>query len=227
MDLKHEGHSNRRVAIAMGVVLLVTSACNVGPPIKPEESSAKMSASKAKQDDFHLGSADLCVQTMAQNPTHAFHFSASRTHPDTGERSTTEAEISPRMIDLTKSDSSSTTTTHWPRSDETGWTMAIKSIAIAGPWMQLNMAKFATKRGGPETVNGFDTIKYNVDTTSDDPADKAGYIASMDATDYNIVGSAWLTKDTGCILKYVLDFEVDAKDGKVSKTHYEGAVIRK
>jgi hypothetical protein len=227
VDLKEEGLSRWRIALAMGFVLLTLSACNVGTSSNRQESSANLSASKAKQDNFNLGSADLCVQTMAQNPTHAFHFSASRTGRDTGERSSTEAEISPRMIDLTKSDSSSTTTTHWPRSDETGWAMAIKSIAMAGPWMQLNMAKFATKRVGPESVNSFDAIKYDVDTTNDDPTDKAGYIAGMDARDYNIVGSAWLTKDTGCILKYVLDFEVDAKDGKVSETHYEGAVKKK
>lgn len=83
------------------------------------------------------------------------------------------------------------------------------------------------KRVGPESINSFEAIKYDVGTTNDDPSDKAGYIADMDARDYNIVGSAWLTKDTGCILKYVLDFEVDAKDSKVSKTHYEGAVTMK
>lgn len=208
-------------------VLLVLSACNAGPSSKPQEYGAKPSTAEARQEDFSLGSADLCVQTMAQNPTRAFHFSATRTQTETGERSITEADISPRMINLTKSNSSSATTTHWPRSDETGWGLAIKSIAMAGPWMQLNMAKFATKRVGPENVDSFDAIKYDVDTSSDDPTDKAGYIASMDARDYNIVGSAWLTKDTGCILKYVLDFEVDGKDGKVSKTHYEGAVTKK
>jgi hypothetical protein len=29
------------------------------------------------------------------------------------------------------------------------------------------------------------------------------------------------------MVKFVLDFEVDAKDGKVSKTHYEGPVTKK
>ncbi len=226
MNLKEERLSKRRIPLAMGFVLLALSACNLGPSSKGLESGAKLSASNAKQDDFNLGSADLCVQTMAQNPTHAFHFSSSRTRTDTGEKYSTEAEISPRMIDLTKSDRSSSTTTHWPRSDESGWAVAIKSIAIAGPWMQLNMAKFAAKRVGLESVNSFDAIKFDVDTTNDDPADKAGYLAGMDARDYDVVGSAWLAKDTGCILKYVLDFEVAAKDGKISKTHYEGAVTK-
>jgi hypothetical protein len=227
MVKKEQGHSRRPLALALGFVLLTSFACNVGPSSKRPESGEQMFVSKAKQEDFHLGSADMCVQTMAQNPPYAFHFSASRSQTDTGERSTTEAEISPRMIDLTKSDSSSKATTHWPRSDETGWAMAIKSMAMAGPWMQLNMAKFATKRVGPEMVNSFEAMKYDVDTTNDDPNDKAGYNAGMNARDYNIVGSAWLSKDTGCILKYVLDFEVDAKDGKISKTHYEGTVTKK
>ena len=224
MDLKEEHFSKRRIPVAVAFVLLFVSACNLGPSSKLQESGEKPAASKAKQDDFSLGSADLCVQTMAQNPTQTFHFSSSRTHMDTGEKYSTEARISPRMIDLTKSDRSSSTTTHWPRSDESGWATAIKSIAMAGPWMQLNMAKFAAKPVGPENVNNFDAIKFDVDTANDDPADKAGYLAGMDARDYDVVGSAWLAKDTGCILKYVLDFEVAAKDGKISKTHYEGAV---
>jgi hypothetical protein len=227
MDVEGKSFPKKRIALATGLAWLALSGCNVGPLGKGQESGAKLSASEAKQDDFDLGSAALCVQTMAQNPTQAFHFSSSRTRTDTGARYSTEAQISPRMIDLTKSDSSSTTTTHWPRSDETGWAMAIKSIAMAGPWMQLKMAKFATKRAGPELVNSFESTKYDVDTTNDDPTDKAGYLAGMEARDYNIVGSAWLSKDTGCILKYDLDFEVDAKDGKVTKTHFEGAVTKK
>ncbi len=227
MDLKEEHFSKRRIALAIGLVLLSLSACNVGPSSNRHESGATLSAGMARQDDFNPASADLCVQTMAQNPTQTFHFSSSRTQKDTGERYSTEAQISPRMIDLTKSDRSSSTTTHWPRSDESGWAVAIKSIAMAVPWMQLNMAKFAAKPVGPENVNNFDAIKFDVDTTNDDPADKVGYLAGMDARDYDIVGSAWLAKDTGCILKYVLDFEVAAKDGKVSKTHFEGAITKK
>src|SRR5260370_25609400 len=99
----------------MGFVLLALSACNLGPSSKGLESGAKLSASNAKQDDFNLGSADLCVQTMAQNPTHAFHFSSSRTRTDTGDKYSTEAEISPRVIDLTKRERSSSTTPQWPR----------------------------------------------------------------------------------------------------------------
>lgn len=100
-------------------------------------------------------------------------------------------------------------------------------MVLAGPGRELNMAKFAVKALGPENVDGFDTIKYAVDTTHEDPMDKAGYLAGMNVKDYNIVGTTWLTKDTGCILKYDIDFQMDGKDGTASKVHYEGAISRR
>jgi hypothetical protein len=45
--------------------------------------------------------------------------------------------------------------------------------------------------------------------------------------DYNITGNAWVLKEANCVLQYSLDYEQEAKDGKASKTHYEGAVTKK
>ncbi len=48
------------------------------------------------------------------------------------------------------------------------------------PNVGLVMARSTTKRFGLENVNGYDTIKYVVDTTNQDPMDKAGYITGIE-----------------------------------------------
>jgi hypothetical protein len=46
------------------------------------------------------------------------------------------------------------------------------------------------------------------------------------ARDHDTDGSVWVTKDTGCILQYSIDLDKVGKDGKLSKTHYEGGVTK-
>lgn len=212
-----------RFLIAAGLAL-ATVGCNSAHSRRTDNNSGSSSArGSASEQQFNPGLADPCLQTMAKNPTQPFHFSSLKTS-DVGTYAT-EAEITPQMMDVTSRNSTGTTTNHYPRSE--GWDSAIAPMVLAGPGRELNMAKFAVKPLGPENVNGFDTIKYAVDTTHEDPVDKAGYLAGMNVKDYNIMGTTWLAKDSGCILKYNVDFEMDAKDGSVSKTHYEGAISRR
>ncbi len=138
-----------------------------------------------------------------------------------------EADVSPGTIDVTVSSGTNTHTTHAARADTQNWNIAIMVLIQPLPSFHFVMARSATKRSGSENVNGYDTIKYAVDTTHQEPMDKAGYIGGMNVKDYNIVGSAWVTKDTGCMVKFILDFEQDGKDGSVDKTHYEGVITKR
>ena len=113
---------------------------------------------------------------------------------------------------------------HYTRSDESGWRMAATSIAQGGtPW-NLFISKPTVNRIGTEGANGYDTLKYAVDTTHDSQMDKAALLMFAGLKDYNITGTAWVLKDAGCVLQYNLDYEQQSKDGKNTKTHYEGAV---
>jgi hypothetical protein len=76
-------------------------------------------------------------------------------------------------------------------------------------------------------VNGFETIKYTVDTTQQGLTDKAALTAFGKLQNYEIVGTAWVLKDGNCVLQYNIDYQETGKDGKVSKTHYEGTVTKK
>jgi hypothetical protein len=121
----------------------------------------------------------------------------------------------------------STFINHYSRSDASQWRMAATGLAQGGtPW-SLFVSKPTVNRTGDENLNGYDTVKYSVDTTHDSQTDKAALMMFSKLKDYNITGNAWVLKDPNCVLQYSLDYEQESKDGKASKTHYEGAVTKK
>ena len=96
------------------------------------------------------------------------------------------------------------------------------------PWHgELVAAQDATKSAGAERVDGFNTIKYSIDTANEPAAQKATFESLMAVKNYKIVGDAWVTSNSGCLVKYAIDFERDAKDGSVKKTHFEGNVTKR
>jgi hypothetical protein len=116
---------------------------------------------------------------------------------------------------------------HYSRSDASQWRMAATSLAQGGtPW-NLFVSRPTVNRAGDENLNGYDTVKYSVDTTHDSQSDKAALMMFAKVKDYNITGNAWVLKDGNCVLQYSIDYEQESKDGKSSKTHYEGAVTKK
>jgi hypothetical protein len=118
------------------------------------------------------------------------------------------------------------TTNHYTRADLSVWTSGWGSMEQgATPW-SLFILKPTSTPAGFENINGFETLKYVVDTTHQSQLEKYPGTLGYRAKDYNITGSAWVAKDMGCILQYAIDLERDGKDGKVSKTHYEGGVTK-
>jgi hypothetical protein len=116
---------------------------------------------------------------------------------------------------------------HYSRSDPSQWTMGSTSVSQGGtPW-GLFLSRPPVNRVGEENINGYDTIRYAVDTTHSGPIDKAPLLAMSQMKDYNITGMVWVAKDAKCVLQYNLDYEQDGKDGKVTKTDYEGTVTKK
>lgn len=134
----------------------------------------------------------------------------------------------PKTVVRTIQDGSANTTftNHYTRSDESGWRGGFGGIAQGGtPW-GLFIYKPAVNRVGTENINGYETVKYAVDTTHESELEKsAGMLRGL--KDYNITGTAWVLKDAKCVLQYNIDDEQVGKDGKVSKTHYEGTVTKK
>jgi hypothetical protein len=116
-------------------------------------------------------------------------------------------------------------TSHFERSDPHDWAMGTTLVAQAGtPW-GLFIYKPDVTKVGTESISGFETTKYAVDTTHQSQLEKAAGLMGQ-LKDYNIVGNAWVAKQNSCVLQYQIDYEEDAKDGTVQKVHYEGGVTK-
>lgn len=217
---------------------------------KAESNSGRVANPLARQFD----GGSYCVQTLTQGPppSQALHFSNKVAESD-GSAKDFEADLSGDTLDQTISErhpatdmdrelaklpgaipvafhegfAETTHVNHYNRSDKAGWASGGNGMALGGtPW-GLFIAKPLVTQVGAETVNGYETIKYAVDTSHQDQLEKTPLLMSGQLKDYNITGTAWVLKDANCVLQYNIDYEQDGKDGTVKKTHYEGTVTKK
>jgi hypothetical protein len=235
---------------------LTATACNFSSPKKTPEKSASVQSSRGtKHSEPELDGGKYCVETMMQNPpgpATPIHFSYKENESD-GSSKDYEADLSGDTFDLTTRNRHPATdldrelntvpggtpiaihdgfaesehVNHFTRADKSGWTEGWGGMVQgATPW-SLFIFKPTVTPAESENISGFETLKYVVDTTHQSQLDKYAGTMSWRVKDYNITGSAWVTNDGGCILQYVIDLEKDGKDGKLSKTHYEGGVTKK
>lgn len=240
-------------ALAIGWLLLAPGCTSKSAPNLKASETGPARTNSPLERQFDGGS--YCVQTFTQGPAPAqpLHFSNKETHSD-GSSKDFEADFSGDSFDLTFSErhpandvdrelnkdlaktgtpvpirdgfAESKQTTHYPRSDESLWRIGPNSVAQAGtPW-GLFIFKPAVTRVGTEQVNGYDTIKYAIDTTHESSMEKASEFLRQ-VKDYNITGTAWVLKDVNCILQYQIDDEQIDNHDKTNKTHYEGTVTKK
>jgi hypothetical protein len=238
---------------AMGLLLLAAQACTSRSSKKTEADQSNQSTRVTNPLGRQLDGGSYCVQTMTQGPPPAtpVHFSNKQNESD-GSSKDFEADLVGDTFDRTISErhpatdqdrqfnadfpklatpirdgfAETTRTIHYTRSDQSGWREGGNGIALGGtPW-GLFVFKPLVTRVGAENINGYDTIKYTVDTTHESELDKsAGLLRQL--KDYNITGTAWVLKDANCVLQYNIDDEQVGKDGKISKAHYEGSVTKK
>lgn len=236
---------NKRSTATMVLLLsvLAWSACNSGKEVKQEET--KQSAPKAPASNGVIG-ADYCLETFMKKqntlpgPVH-FSYKVSGSDREAksweGDVTANTADFSmfteqPSTPDLAQNSAYKihdgladfTNTFHYTRSDDHAWMMApTMPIQSSTPWGEF-INKPTINQDGPETVNGFETIKYTVDNSKDDLMERVGFSGLKD---YSVKGTVWVTKDAGCILQWMMDSQSTHKDGTVSKFHYEGTVTKK
>jgi hypothetical protein len=115
---------------------------------------------------------------------------------------------------------------HETRDDRSGWSMASGGqVQAFTPW-GLFIAKPNVKQVGTESLAGFDTIKYSIDTDGQSQLDKMPLTMAGGLKDYTIKGSVWVDSKQQCILQYNIDYQEVKKDGAERKTHYEGQTTR-
>lgn len=116
---------------------------------------------------------------------------------------------------------------HAVRSDGDGWRREgnhpSMGFGMAGTFAIVNHSS-AVAREGTEKVNGYETVRYSIDT-----ARVAGGHSLYDNTlgpGGFEEGTVWVT-GPGCPARISLDTGTHANDGSISKDHYEEAMIKK
>jgi len=85
-------------------------------------------------------------------------------------------------------------------------------------------ATSAIAQQGSESINGYSTTKYAIDTENAGSADKKKIQTLLGNGSFE-KGTAWIAAD-GCAAKLVLD-EGIWRDGSINKDHFEIARVKK
>jgi hypothetical protein len=240
------------VVLAAVLLLLAFAGCTSrgrGSSESKESGGARQPAAGNGETEFVGG--DYCMETIMQAPPGApVHF-AYQVNDSDGSSKSFDGELAGDTLDVTTHERrpatdfdremasvpgakppvinqgfvESSRTSHYQRSDPSGWAEARLLVHGATPWT-LFVLKPSSKKVGDDSVSGYPAIRYAIDTTHESALEKSPGDIGWAVKDYNITGSAWLMKDSGCILQYDIDLEKDGKDGKVSKTHYEGRTTK-
>jgi hypothetical protein len=167
-----------------------------------------------------------CVFDWIGNPTEAFHYSYSQ-HNES-HSSMTDADVTPQSLDGTISNTMGgqavpPVKVHAVRSDADGWRQGVSQLqmgfGVPSSLMMANKMSSELVRESAEGINGYDAVRYSVDT------------ARLGATDRSMLGTSsekgtvWVT-GPGCPVKIVMDTETQENTAP-SKTHYELAIVKK
>jgi hypothetical protein len=240
--------------LTMGALFIAAQGCRSRNSSGAQDAQNNQPGSVPDPAKHHFDGGTYCVQAITQGPPvdTPTHFSYKETHSD-GSAKDFEADLLGDKFDLIVTDrhpatdfdrehnsvrslppipirdgfAENTTTEHALRTDQSAWRSAANNVALGGtPW-GLFIGKPEESQVGPENVNGYETIKYKVDTTHETALEKSALLMAGNLKDYNITGAAWILKSASCVLQYDIVYEEDGTDGKTEKTHYTGTVTKR
>jgi hypothetical protein len=163
-----------------------------------------------------------CVIDHIQNPPEPFHYTFKDESDNPWEE---EAEVTPQKIDGSFRNNSlpKAQEFHGAPREVFSNLMAIGRLAST---IALVRGSSAVVREGAEKVNGYDTVKYSIDTARGDAVEQGLYFSVLGKGGFER-GTVWVT-DKGCPVHLLLDEEMHSKDGGLlGKTHSEEAMVKK
>lgn len=210
-------------ALTLSTVLM-TAGCKLDhSSTKEDRKTERQSQRTATAASGANPSWDLnCVYERLQNPPDSFHYTYK--HNEVA----WEADLTPNTIDGTRTAPEGVRPIHGVRSDTESWHGAWMNLSvISGMSSTFALIRNADSnlREGTESVNGFDTIRYSVDTTRSGSVEAGLYRATLGPGGFE-KGTVWVTTQ-GCPVKFALDAEMHLNDGRIEHDHYEEAIIRK
>ena len=223
-------HNSRRFLTALscglaGLALFFAAACKLGPSKAREERSTK-APSAASQNTSNPGIDLNCVIDHIQNPPETFHYTYKKDTSD--DNLIQDADISPDAITGSSKSKYGTHELKGVKSDAASWQSAwsgLMGISGMSSTIALIHSGSPTVREGTEKMNGYDAIRYSIDTARGDAAEAGLYRATLGAGGFE-KGMAWVTAQ-GCPVKLSLDSEMHLNNGSVDTVHYEIAMVKK
>ncbi len=207
-------------------VFLFAAAAFVGCNSSATRDSNGQTASNSSDSANHVEL--MCVGDRISNPSEPFHYSYR--YSGTAGSIENQADITPQVIDVTSKNSSGSHTYHGVRSDETSWNTAVldlSSLRFTGLSARIDSLNgtSALVSQGAESVNGYNTTKYAIDTTRANSSDRQQFETLFNKGSFE-KGTIWVPAD-GCAVKLDLDEAIVQNDRTVDKGHYELALVKK
>lgn len=209
----------RSLVVAMAVTSLGVFGCNSGhAPKTMDTEQVALPAKNGVGPDIDLN----CVIDHIQNPPESFHYAFK---DESSNRWEEEADVTPQKIDGSFLNNSLPNPQEFHGTPREVWSN-LRAIGRLASAMAIVHGSSAIVREGPEKVNGYDTVKYSIDTARGDATEQGLYVSVLGKGGAE-KGTVWVTAQ-GCPAQLVLDEDLRAKDGSpLGKAHYEEAMIRK
>jgi hypothetical protein len=211
----------------VAVAALSLLGCNSTPNRETTEAeqaapSAQNSAAQAVQSSTGPDIDLNCVIDHIQDPPESFHYTFKDVSDNPWEE---EADVTPQKIDGSFKSNSLPKPQEFhgaPREVASN----LHAIARLASTIALVQGSPAVVREGTENVNGYDTVKYSIDTARGGAAEQELYLSTLGKGGFER-GTVWVT-DKGCPVRLTLDEEMRAKDGGLlGKSHSEEAMVKK
>lgn len=222
--------AGRKLLALVTLALLGVWGCSSRPKTNGDPAGAAAANGQTAADSNSTGPQIdvMCIGDRINNPPEPFHYSFRYT--DASGSVSQEADITPQAMDISTRDKSGSHSFHGVRADETSWGQAVldlsslKVTVMSSRLAMLNGTSAITRQGA-DAVNGYQTVKYAIDTTRANASDQKKYEALLGKGSYE-KGTVWVPAD-GCAVKLALDEGSAQQNGGTDKAYYEIARIRK
>jgi hypothetical protein len=203
--------------------LFAAAACKSDPASSASTAKSAPAPTPAIAQNSTAPDIDLnCVTNHIQNPRESFRYTFTDESSNPWKE---EANVTPQRIDGSFSNSS------LPKLQEFHGTPQevssnFRAVGRMASLFAIVHNTSAVLREGTETLNGYDTVKYSIDTARGNTTEQALYTKVL-GPGGSAKGTIWVA-DQGCPVKLDLNEELHSKDGSLTgKTHYEEAMVKK
>ena len=209
----------------LALLISATLACNSGRPDKAKTADNSIpSGSSQPHEAVAKPTMDIdlnCVIRHIQNPPDSFHYSLRDQSSNPWQE---DADVTPQSITGSFMNNSLTAPQHFegpPR----GVSVNLMAIGRLADHFATVHGTSAVVKEGTENKNGYDAVKYSIDTGLGNATEQGLFKSVLGAGGFE-KGTVWVTSE-GCPVQIVLDEELHAKDGSpLSKAHYEESMVK-